>query len=55
MEDKIDPALYAITTGEGVKVRVKEPYRLAGVHPAPGEIVEIEVVLQIINSGEGLK
>lgn len=53
MKDKIDPVFYAITPGENIYLRVKEPYRLAGVHPAPGETAEVTVVLQIINETRG--
>ena len=50
-EPKLDPAFYAVTTGENVVLRVADVRQWAGLHPAPGETVEFTATLQLINKG----
>ena len=43
--------LAALTTGEGVTAEFVGPiYRFSGIHPAPGEHVDLQVTLRIKNS-----
>ena len=50
-EQKLDPAFYAVTTGENVVLRVADVGQWAGLHPAPGETVEFTATMQLINKG----
>ena len=50
-EPKLDPAFYAVTTGENVVLRVADARQWAGLHPAPGETIEFTAKLQLTNKG----